>query len=57
MAQVEKITIFKKGAKAIQGRTAENPKTEGQIFSQVKEMRQAEKPVKNGGFLGEQSKF
>ena len=35
MAQVEKITIFKKAAKAMQGRTAENPKTDGQIFSQV----------------------
>lgn len=43
MAQAEKITILKKGAKA--------------MFYEFKEIRQTGKQSKDGGLLGEQSKF
>ena len=50
MAQVENITVLKKGTKAVQGRTAEQPEVEGQFFHEFKELRQAGKPVKRWWF-------
>ena len=57
MAEVENITVLKKGTKAMQGQTAEQPEMEGQLFHEFKELEQAGKPVKNDGLLCEQSKF
>ena len=46
MAEVENITVLKKGTKAVQGQRAEQPEMEGQLFHEFKELEQAGKPVK-----------
>ena len=46
MAQVEKITILRKGAKTMRQRTVEHFEMKGQIFHEFKALRQAGKPVK-----------
>ena len=51
MAQVENITILKKGAKTVRGRTAEHREMECQLFHEFKEMRQDGKPVKRLWFV------
>ena len=48
---MEKITILKKGAKSMRGRTAEHPEMEVQLFHEFKEMGQAGKPVKRWCFV------
>ena len=47
----EKITVLKKGAKVMRGRTAEYPEMERQLFLEFEEMRQAGKPVKRWSFV------
>ena len=39
MAEVENITVLKKGTKAVQGQTAEQPEMEGQLFHEWFAMR------------------
>ena len=51
VAQVEKITILKKGGKAMQGQMAEHLEMEGELFPEFKEMRQAGKPVRRWWFV------
>lgn len=51
MGQVEKITVLKKGAKTMRGRTAEQPEMESQLFHEFKETRQVERPVKRCWFV------